>query len=138
MRDERFAFGAFLSWFAITASWWALAFAPLPVPPEWLATTRAVCFGTLPSGLPDSWGWILLLLAPASMLAFLVAVWGRALGRALAAASRRPVGRTLLVALAVLLFGGLADVGGRVAAAVRTAAAAGSGAGRLLSTRAIS
>lgn len=124
--EERFALGAFLAWFAITASWWALAFAPLPVPDEWLAATRAVCFGTLPSGLPDSWGWILLVLAPASMLAFLLVIWARPLGRALARASHRPLGRPLLMAMALLFFGGVFDVGSRMLRASRMADVAGS------------
>jgi cytochrome oxidase Cu insertion factor (SCO1/SenC/PrrC family) len=127
--EERFAFGAFVAWFAITGAWWALAFAPLPVPEEWLASTRAICFGTLPSGLPDRWGWIMLVLAPASMLVFLCAVWGRPLSRALARAFRRPFPGTLLAVMALLLCGGFADVGARMALASRMADAAGSAAG---------
>jgi protein SCO1/2 len=127
--EERFAFLAFVSWFAITGAWWALAFAPLPVPSDWLAATRAICFGTLPSGLPDRWGWILLVLAPVSMLAFLLAIWGRPLGSAVARALRRPFPATLLAAMALLLAGGLADVGARMANAARVAEAAGSEAG---------
>ncbi|KAB2962113.1 MAG: hypothetical protein F9K18_10275, partial [Thermoanaerobaculia bacterium] len=89
LRAPRFALAGFLAWFAITVSWWALAFIPLPAPPAWLERTRAVCFGTLPNGLPDTWGWMLLLLGPLSMLTFLAAVWGRDLADALAAVARR-------------------------------------------------
>jgi protein SCO1/2 len=84
-RPSRFAAFAFLGWLAATTLWWALALAPLPVPPEWLDRARAVCFGSAPGGLPDSWGWMLLALGPLSLLAFLVAVWHRDL----AAWSRR-------------------------------------------------
>jgi hypothetical protein len=79
-RFSPFAAAAFAGWLAVTATWWALAFAPLPVPDAWLAAARAVCFGTLPNGLPDTWGWMLLVLGPLSMLAFLLAVWGREVG----------------------------------------------------------
>ena len=118
-RLSRFATGSFLAWLGITVGWWVLAFAPLAAPPEWLERARSVCFGTLPSGLPDTYGWILLVLGPLSMLSFLVAVWGRELwssGRWLA---RRPTG---VIALAVVVLGptvGLAWVGERVETARR-------------------
>ena len=78
MSEERFALGGFVAWFAITGAWWALAFAPLPVAEAWLASARTVCFGTLPNGLPEPWGWMLLLLAPAAILAFPVGFVGAA------------------------------------------------------------
>jgi protein SCO1/2 len=120
MSDERFALGGFLAWFGITAGWWALAFAPLPAAEAWLAAARNVCFGTLPNGLPEPWGWMLLLLAPGATLAFLVAVWGRPLGRALAALPRRRFGRVLLVALVAILGGGAWTVGGKILVAARS------------------
>ncbi len=70
-----------------------LAFAPLPVPREWLDQARAVCFGSSPSGLPDNYGWVLLVLGPLSMLGFLLAVWGGELRAGLRLAARRTVGR---------------------------------------------
>ena len=124
--QERFAFTSFVAWFVIAAGWWTLAFAPLPVPDEWLASTRAVCFGSLPTGLPDVQGWILLVLAPLSLLAFLVGVWGRPLGRSLAKAIRRPAGLVLLAVFAVTSVAGLANVGGRLLKADRMARSAGS------------
>lgn len=120
MSDERFALGGFLAWFAITASWWALAFAPLPATEAWLAAARNVCFGTLPNGLPEPWGWMLLLLAPAATLAFLVTVWGRPLGRALTALPKRHIGRALLLALVAVLFGGVWTVGGKLLVAAQS------------------
>lgn len=122
---RRFALGAFFAWAAITAGWWALAFAPLPAPPAWLERTRAVCFGTLPNGLPEAWGWMLLVLAPLSILTFLVAVWGRDLADGLAALARRATGWLLLAPLCLLLAGGGLWVGGRVAAAARLASLPG-------------
>lgn len=63
-------------WLTSTASWWALALAPLPgSAPEWLLRTRQVCFGTLPNGLPDGAGW-LTMAAPLPMLIALVVLYG--------------------------------------------------------------
>jgi protein SCO1/2 len=118
--DQRFALGGFLAWFGITAAWWALAFAPLPVPGPWLAAARRVCFGTLPNGLPEPWGWMLLALAPAAILSFLIAVWGRDLVAAFRLASRRASFRMLLGVLAIVTAGGLWDVGDRLLAASRS------------------
>jgi cytochrome oxidase Cu insertion factor (SCO1/SenC/PrrC family) len=116
-RFRPFAAGAFGAWLAVTAIWWALAFAPLPVPADWLASARAVCFGTLPNGLPETWGWMLLALAPLSMLAFLVAVWGPELLESGHWLARRRAGAWLLVALGLGVSASAAAVSARVAAA---------------------
>lgn len=116
-RFSPFAAFAFGGWLAVTAIWWALAFAPLPVSEEWLAQARSVCFGTLPNGLPDTWGWMLLVLGPLSMLGFLLAVWGSELtssGRWLA---RRPDGLLLIVVLAIAAGGSVLWVQQRIVAA---------------------
>jgi protein SCO1/2 len=63
---------------------------------------------------------MLLLLAPAAILAFLVAVWGRPLARALAALPRRRSGRVLIATLFVLFAGGAWTVGAKVAVAARS------------------
>jgi protein SCO1/2 len=118
--DQRFALGGFLAWFGITAAWWALAFAPLPVPGPWLAAARRVCFGTLPNGLPEPWGWMVLSLAPAAILSFLVAVWGRELVAALRLAGRRAPFRILFGVLAIVAAGGVWQVGDRLLAASRS------------------
>ncbi len=116
---SRFAVGAFLAWLAITAMWWALAFAPLPVPPDWLAEARNVCFGTQPNGLPEPWGWATLIASPLAMLGFLLGVWGQQLRQGLARMWRGPVGRGGLVAVAILVALGVGWVGHRVWAASR-------------------
>jgi protein SCO1 len=121
-RLSRFALGTFIAWLAVTAGWWILAFAPLPVAEEWLAEARAICFGTLENGLPDTWGWILLILGPLSMLGFLVAVWGRELAETGAWLARRRLGAASLVLLVVGLVWGGALIGSRVAAAMRLGA----------------
>lgn len=76
----RFALAAFVFWLAATLGWWIMAFAPLSEVPPWLANVRSVCFGSLPTGLPDAYGWISLM-SPLTMLGFLLMVWGRELFR---------------------------------------------------------
>jgi protein SCO1/2 len=44
--------------------------------PEWLTRTRDVCFGTLPNGLPDTYGWMTLVMSPLSMLGGILVLWG--------------------------------------------------------------
>ena len=120
----RFALWAFVAWLAVTVMWWALAFAPLPLPAEWLAAARGVCFGTLPNGLPEPWGWATLVASPLAMLGFLLAVWGGQLREALRQLAGRSLGRVSLALLVLVPTLGVAWVGGRVAQARRVGAAA--------------
>lgn len=56
-------------WALITMLWWGFAFFPVTaLTPEWLARTQFVCFGSMPNGLPATYGWFLLVLAPLSLL----------------------------------------------------------------------
>ena len=76
------AFIALAAILVITAAWWALALWPAGgVEPEWLARTRAACFGSARGGLPDAGGWILLIGEPLGMLAALVMGFGESLRR---------------------------------------------------------
>lgn len=120
----RFALWAFTAWLAVTIGWWALAFAPLPLPAEWLAAARTVCFGTLPNGLPEPWGWATLVASPLAMLGFLLAVWGRDLARGLGRLAGSRPGRAALAVLLLVPLAGAAWVGSRVARARRVEAAA--------------
>jgi protein SCO1/2 len=116
---SRFALASLLAWLAITALWWSFAFAPLPLPQETLAQARSVCFGTLANGLPDTYGWVLLVLGPASMLVFLLAVWWRevlATCRWLAAGRATRIAAVAVVALPLM---GMGWVGQRVATGLR-------------------
>jgi len=89
---------------AITAAWWALALWPAgAAAPEWLARTRAACFGAPPGGLPDAGGWILLVGEPIGMAAFFLAVWGRSVQSELERLRHDRVWR--VVASAVVLSG---------------------------------
>ncbi len=84
-----------------------MAFAPLSEVPAWLANVRSVCFGSLPTGLPDAYGWISLM-SPLTMLGFLLVVWGRELLCDLKWLAASSTGRVALAALAgVPLVGGL-------------------------------
>lgn len=97
-----------LLWIATTLSWWAFAFMPLPsAPPPWLQAARDVCFGPMESGLPGPAGWILLVVAPATLLGPIVALWGWELLASVRRLARSRAGQALfaVVALAVLVEG---------------------------------
>lgn len=120
---SRFALWAFSAWLAVSLMWWALAFAPLPVPPQLLAAARSVCFGSTPNGLPEPWGWAGLIASPLAMLIFLLGVWGRELGGQLRELATRPIGRVLLVGFLAVPLLGASWVVERVGAARRAEAA---------------
>lgn len=110
---------------SVTVAWWMLALWPLPATaPEWLSRTRAVCFGSTPSGLPDTQGWMLLFLQPTLMLAQAVAIWGRDLAADARAMTRAWPGRLALAGLALALLAGT----GAAVARVRSAGGAAAGA----------
>jgi len=100
-----------------TLAWWALALWPTPGAPEWLARTRALCFGSTPDGLPNAGGWILLVGQPLGMIGVLLAVWGDEVRSAIAVMSTQLAGRALLAATAVLLLTGATLAAGRVRSA---------------------
>ena len=109
IRAERVPAVVLLLWAVSTLAWWAFAFVPLPTtPPEWLAAARAACFGPIESGLPALHGWMLLVLAPASFLVAIVALWGADLQTSLRGAARSQAGRLVLgaVVAAALTEGG--------------------------------
>lgn len=97
---DRFARVAFLAWWLVAVGWWTFALAPIGEEVEWMERARAVCFGSVPGGLPDTWGWMVLVLSPLSLLALLVAVWGgelRAWLRSLGMAGRAVIAVLLLL-----------------------------------------
>ncbi len=102
----------------LTVGLWALALWPLPTDaPLWLARTRAVCFGTTSSGLPDASGWVVMIVQPGIMLSILFAGWGRALADSVRWLARGATGRASLLAGATTLAIGLGAAGWRVARA---------------------
>jgi len=114
---RRFAVGSLLAWLAITLMWWALAFAPLPAAEDWLARARAVCFGTLPNGLPDTWGWGALIISPLAMLGLLIALFGRDLRQAVLDLADRKSGLVAIGLVAAIPLAGILWVGQRIAEA---------------------
>ncbi len=88
------------AWLTITMAWWMLAFTRVaPAAPEWLARTQAVCFGTLANGLPDSYGWMNLIVPPLAMLGSLLTVYWRELTGTLRNLWSDRLGKVLLVTL---------------------------------------
>lgn len=60
----------------IILSWWFLAFVQVPsYSAEWISTLQRVCFGTGENGLPASYGWMMLIGVPLTLLACLLIVW---------------------------------------------------------------
>lgn len=54
-----------LFWLIATMGMWLMAFYRMPeATPEWLLRAQAVCFGSTESGLPDTYGWMVLVLSP--------------------------------------------------------------------------
>ena len=95
---------------AITAAWWTLALWPSgAAQPEWLARTRAACFGASRGGFPDAGGWVLLAGEPLGMAAMLWLMYGGALREDVRWIRTRPILRAvaaMLVATIVLVVGG--------------------------------
>jgi protein SCO1/2 len=89
----------FGGWALVLALWLAFAFAPAQGSLAWVRTAQAACFGTLDNGLPSAWGWAVLVLAPGSMLAGLLAAYGGELREWLKAG--RKGGGTWLAGLAL-------------------------------------
>jgi protein SCO1/2 len=108
----------------ITAAWWTAALWPLPAnTPAWVARARSVCFGTGADGLPDTAGWLALILEPAVMLAIVLAVWGRSVRYGIRGLSGSPAGRAVLTLSALTLLTGASLAAWRVHGAGAAAAA---------------
>lgn len=98
--DEPLLPATLLSWWlATTTAWWWLAFARLEAAPEWLRRAQSVCFGTMPSGLPDDYGWITLALAPLSILLGLLTLYGNELSGSFGRLCADTSGKLLVVGL---------------------------------------
>jgi cytochrome oxidase Cu insertion factor (SCO1/SenC/PrrC family) len=70
-------------------------------PPVWLTAARVACFGTMDDGLPGAAGWMMLVLAPLSLLLAIGVLWGAELPAALRHATRRRLGQGLFAVLAL-------------------------------------
>lgn len=97
-----------LAWLGVALAWWYFALAPLPnTSPQWVATARAVCFGSQPNGLPESYGWITLVLTPLLVSVGLVVVWTQELSRDLRLLGSSKAGRSALALTTLVVAGSL-------------------------------
>lgn len=101
LREARVGLALLACWLVITVAWWTLALAPVADPPSWLLAARSVCFGSTESGLPDTYGWLLLAAAPGTMLVAILVTWMDELAAGLRALRSSTAGR---MTLALLLF----------------------------------
>jgi cytochrome oxidase Cu insertion factor (SCO1/SenC/PrrC family) len=63
-------------WLLSTLILWGFAFLPaVDAPPGWLEAARNACFSTMPNGLPDTSGWMVLILGPLSFLVGAFITW---------------------------------------------------------------
>ena len=119
---ETAALGALGFIVAVTAIWWALALWPVPGEvPDWLARTRAFCFGAAPHGLPSPSGWLLLIGEPVAMLIALLIIAGSAVPAAFRVLAAHRLGQTALATAGLLTCTGLTAAGVRVARATNPA-----------------
>jgi len=110
-------------WLVSTVLWWGFAFMPLSsTPPEWLSAARAACFGSAESGLPAPYGWMLLVLAPASFLVGIFVLWGSELGASVRSVARSPLGTCVFALIAAALLAEGVWVSAKVRAGLAVAA----------------
>jgi cytochrome oxidase Cu insertion factor (SCO1/SenC/PrrC family) len=117
-REELFALTALGVIILVTIAWWMLALWPVPAGgTDWVLRTRAVCFGSTDSGLPDAEGWALLIGQPIGMTLVLLVGWGRATRYALARMAASWPGRIAMAATTLVLSAGVVGASARVAEA---------------------
>jgi protein SCO1/2 len=104
MTDRRVPLTMLTIWLIATLLWWGLAFAPSSGPaPQWLETARQVCFGTLENGLPDTSGWMLLILGPLSFLLGFLVAWSEEVSSSIKYLAGRNAGRSALLVAGLLI-----------------------------------
>ncbi|MBT3342481.1 MAG: SCO family protein [Gemmatimonadetes bacterium] len=113
-----------LCWVVITMLLWAMAFYQAPeATPEWLLRAQSACFGTSETGLPDTYGWMVLAMGPLSFLAGLLVAMGHEVRQGVTAMLSSRGGQALaLVALSSLVIEGI-WVTGRIDAGLEVATA---------------
>ncbi len=96
----------FVLWVFITLSLWSFAFWHAPEQtPEWLLRAQSACFGTDQTGLPDTYGWFILILAPLSFFFALTVAYGNALGDSLRSFFHSRIRQVLAFALTICVLG---------------------------------
>lgn len=113
-----------LCWMVVTMLLWGMAFYQAPeATPQWLLRAQSACFGTSETGLPDTYGWMVLALGPLSFLAGLLVAMGHEVRQGVRAMISSRGGQALaLVALSSLLIEGV-WVKGRIEAGIDVASA---------------
>ncbi len=102
-------------WCITTMFFWGFAFLHLPeATPDWLLRAQAACFGTNETGLPDTYGWMLLTLAPGSILVGMIVAMREEMITGLKSLRSILIGRVLLTALATTLIIEAVWITGRV------------------------
>jgi cytochrome oxidase Cu insertion factor (SCO1/SenC/PrrC family) len=87
-------------WLAATMGMWLLAFYRMPeATPEWLLRAQSVCFGSTESGLPDTYGWMVLILSPLLFLFVFGAAYANELMDGLVYAYRTIAGKVIILLL---------------------------------------
>jgi len=95
-----------------------LALWPAPTDaPQWLERTRAVCFNTTGTGLPDTSGWILLIGQPIGMIAALFIGWRSEMVSTLGHLRSSQAGRGLMATVTFVVLASLTGAGVRVVTA---------------------
>ena len=94
--------------------WCLLAFTDLAAAPEWLARTQAVCFGISLDGLPEPYGWVSLVVGPASMLIAYGVIFRADIHAALGVLRASVPGNLTLVLVLAATIAEAVFVGGRV------------------------
>ncbi|MCB0343855.1 MAG: SCO family protein [Bdellovibrionales bacterium] len=106
-QDGSYAFTALallIGWLLATMIlWWFALYQTAESTPEWLLRARAVCFGTNESGLPDTYGWTVLTLAPLSMLLSLIVALGAEVRASLSFLTKRLAGKLAILGVSLLV-----------------------------------
>ena len=91
-------------WCFATMILWGFAFYHAPgATPEWLRRAQSACFGTDESGLPDTYGWTVLIIAPLSMLLAVVTTFRGEIYAGLSALLHRRRWQILFAGVAALV-----------------------------------
>ncbi len=111
-----------LLWAVISMLLWAMAFYQAPTAtPEWLLRAQSVCFGTGETGLPDTYGWMVLAMGPLSMLAGLLVAFGSEVRQGLSVMAASISGKALLVIVLATLLTEAVWIEGRIEAGIDVA-----------------
>ena len=94
--------------------WWFALYQTNESTPEWLTRAQAVCFGTNESGLPDTYGWMVLFLAPLSFLTALIVSMGSELRQGLRSFSQKTAGAVIMLVTGILLLAQCTWATGRI------------------------